>query len=709
MRAKLTLLTMCAMLLVGIIVLVAACGSRHRGSGELGLADSMGALEVPPPGGLAAAPMQTAISGALGELGALACPEGVEAELWEELKEALEAALVRRASAPPSGGFNKVTDLALFDHEDGLYTLTWRYRNLGDYGQEGTVGIEDLTPLAQHFGEEVPEDDTARNSLQAVIDGSGNGKVDIADVTAIAQNYGNECAAYSIRRSDSLPAEVGDTAEVDTRALEAGEWEERRLFIADCALPPYTYIAVAPVDSEGVPGELSNVRCTPNHQPTAALTVDPAEGDAPLTVTLDASESHDPDGPLVKYEWDWEGDGVWDEDTGAAPTAQHTYEAADYYYPVVRVTDGSGATAKAEAELHAGAWRITVVDEEGANINNLAVIEGHPAIAYWQNYNLMYVRATDPLGSSWGEPVTVALQGDNFCNSLAVVNGRPAIAYYRRLDPPMLQYVRAEDAYGSVWGAPVELAEAWVGTGEDWGLDLIVVDGRPAIAYESEHFGVSYTRALDADGANWGTAQELSQIVGNASNNCAMVVAGGRPAICYWDDYWQYLRWLRAEDESGSSWGTPITIRQFPSPTSGRIYLAEISGHPAISCCWAVNDTGGLIYQRASDADGTTWEDPVMVDSWPEHGGWPTLVTVNGRPAISYVELLEGKYTLMYITAADAEGTNWRAPLVVECPPPGNGGPTYSSLAEVSGHPAISYAYMNPEQGVYELRFAIYY
>jgi len=268
----------------------------------------MGALEVPPPGGLAAAPMQTAISGALGELGALACPEGVEAELWVELKEALEAALVKRVSAPPSGGFNKVTDLALFDHEDGSYTLTWRYRNLGDYGQ-------------QHFGEEVPEDDTARNSLQAVIDGSGNGKVDIADVTAIAQNYGNECAAYSIRRSDSLPAEVGDTAEVDTRALEAGEWEERRLFIADCALPPYTYIAVAPVDSEGVPGELSNVRCTPNHQPTAALTVDPAEGDAPLTVTLDASESHDPDGPLVKYEWDWEGDGVWDDRQGGGGAA----------------------------------------------------------------------------------------------------------------------------------------------------------------------------------------------------------------------------------------------------------------------------------------------------------------------------------------------------------------------------------------------------
>jgi len=58
---------------------------------------------------------------------------------------------------------------------------------------------------------------------------------------------------------------------------------------------------------------------------------DPTEGNAPLTVNLDAGDSHDPDGSIAKYEWDWEGDGVWDEDTGAASMAQHVYEAADYY------------------------------------------------------------------------------------------------------------------------------------------------------------------------------------------------------------------------------------------------------------------------------------------------------------------------------------------------------------------------------------------
>ena len=72
---------------------------------------------------------------------------------------------------------------------------------------------------------------------------------------------------------------------------------------------------------------------------------------APLTVDFDAGESHDPDGPIAKYEWDWEGDGVWDEDTGAAPTTQHIYDSADYYYPVVRVTDGSRDTGSASSSV----------------------------------------------------------------------------------------------------------------------------------------------------------------------------------------------------------------------------------------------------------------------------------------------------------------------------------------------------------------------
>jgi len=240
------------------------------------------------------------------------------------------------------------------------------------------------------------------------------------------------------------------------------------------------------------------------------------------------------------------------------------------------------------------------------------------------------------------------------------------------------------------------------------------VDGHPAIAWEgSENYGVSYTRALDADGASWGTAQELIQMIGPPPSNCAMIEANGKPAICYWDDWGHYLCWIRADDAAGDLWDLPLTIQAFSANYTQRLSLAIISGSPAVCYAYQENEMDGLMYRRALDPGGNAWGEPVWAAICSEYGVWPTLVTVNGRPAISYVEYLEEKYThtLMYVTAADAEGNGWRSPVVVEGPPVGKGGPTYSSLAEVSGHPAISYQYRIPEQGDYdyELRFAIYY
>ena len=60
-------------------------------------------------------------------------------------------------------------------------------------------------------------------------------------------------------------------------------------------------------------------------------------------------------------------------------------------------------------------------------------------------------------GYSW-TVVTVDAAGDvGEGASLLVVNGRPAIAYYDRTNGD-LKYVRAADADGSVWGVPLVVA-----------------------------------------------------------------------------------------------------------------------------------------------------------------------------------------------------------------------------------------------------------
>ncbi len=87
----------------------------------------------------------------------------------------------------------------------------------------------------------------------------------------------------------------------------------------------------------------------PNSPPTASFSVDPAEPEVGETVTFDASGSTDPDGTIVSYEWDLDGDGEYDDATGV--TATTTYDDAGEVTVALRVVDDVGATATADTSL----------------------------------------------------------------------------------------------------------------------------------------------------------------------------------------------------------------------------------------------------------------------------------------------------------------------------------------------------------------------
>jgi len=77
------------------------------------------------------------------------------------------------------------------------------------------------------------------------------------------------------------------------------------------------------------------------------------------TVTFDASGSFDPDGTIVKYEWDFDGDGTWDENT-TGPDNTHRYTTAFEGVLAVRVTDNDGISTVGTAR--------TVVSIDGDDI-----------------------------------------------------------------------------------------------------------------------------------------------------------------------------------------------------------------------------------------------------------------------------------------------------------------------------------------------------
>jgi uncharacterized delta-60 repeat protein len=485
---------------VAAMVAVYACGGR-----PVGLVNQPQGLV-----NLQAADSGQSVSDALSELDALECPEGVDAGLWAELKGALEEALECRAatcgppltqtaegqdggarvpalqktaSTPPTGEANRVNDLAIADNGDGTFTLSWHYRNLGDYDQNGKVAIADITPLAQHFCETY-DPETEPNSIQAVIDGSGNGKIGIEDVTPIAQCFNVDCAGYRIEGADS---EDGPFSLLQEVAQNAGTGEGRRSFSVQQALTAGDWVRLVPEDAlggEGIPVSPVQVVAA-NLPPVAALTADPVEGLEPLTVEFDASGSSDPDGNIVKYEWDWNGQGVWVIDSGSNPSVQHTYTTPGTYDAAVRVTDDDGDRDTASVEIkvleRSGIeWIHTwggSADDEAFAVTADAAGNVYVAGGTWSfgmsNGNSLIVKYTATgereWHKTWGGP-----GGFDFANALAVggngniyVVGRTMSFAIGGVDSFLLRYSpEGELDWRKVWGGADSESASAVGFDE---------------------------------------------------------------------------------------------------------------------------------------------------------------------------------------------------------------------------------------------------
>jgi len=78
-----------------------------------------------------------------------------------------------------------------------------------------------------------------------------------------------------------------------------------------------------------------------NGAPTAVIDADPSKGNAPLTVNFDAQYSHDEDGSIMEYHWNF-GD---PSSTGsvASTACEHTYPHPGTYLVKLTVIDDDGA------------------------------------------------------------------------------------------------------------------------------------------------------------------------------------------------------------------------------------------------------------------------------------------------------------------------------------------------------------------------------
>ena len=250
----------------------------------------------------------------------------------------------------------------------------------------------------------------------------------------------------------------------------------------------------------------------------------------------------------------------------------------------------------------------------------------------------------------------------------------------------------------------------WEGDGT---YDLLDGGATPTYVYNTPGSYMATVRVTDDDGAT-GTDQDGIQVnspgptwhhSGVTSSSdigqfSSLAEVGGCPAISYWDATSQNLLYVIANDALGAVWGTPVTVDN--SGQVGRIggvgnytSMVVVQISPAI----AYYRDGKLYYTRSGDGMGNTWNAPAPAaidgDVAQDVGECASMALINGNPAISYYDRTYGD--LLYIRANDGSGSAWDPPVLVD----GAGAPYIgwsTSLADVGGHPMISYQFIDTRQ-----------
>ncbi|MGC1165812.1 MAG: PKD domain-containing protein [Solirubrobacterales bacterium] len=118
-----------------------------------------------------------------------------------------------------------------------------------------------------------------------------------------------------------------------------------------------------------------------NKRPLPSFTSAPATPKVAETVSFDGSASSDPDGSIVKYEWDLDGNGSYETDSGTTASATHAYEAAGSVKVGLRITDSEGATASTTRQLTIGE---APSEEPGPSGYSESVLGTPGLIDYWR-------------------------------------------------------------------------------------------------------------------------------------------------------------------------------------------------------------------------------------------------------------------------------------------------------------------------------------
>ncbi len=757
------------------LVVLAACSGGHKRTVVQGFSPGSSQETKTSPEGLDYRET-ISLDDALSDLDALETPDGVDEALFTELKDALREALVsyppgRRGSlapqgeepgwlarpthgvhkfvsTPPTGDANRVDDLELTDNGDGTFTLSWHYRNLGDYDQNGTVGISDIVPLAQHYGERVVN----LNSTAALVDADDSGTVDIGDITAIAVRYGVALASYSVQVAES---ENGEYAQVAIVSLNDGTGKAagRIAYAHDFVFSgEQKWYRVVPLDPEGEKGVPSISAIWPEnrgdwwmyghdpqhtHQSRSAgpespalkwvYQVEDAGFAAPVVGLDDVIYAGCGDGALYAINtdgtlrWRFEtGDSILSSPAIAPDGAVHVVSEDGSVYSLL--PDGA-----LEWEHHVGnePRSSPVIALDGTTYLgtlNEALVALRPD-GYWKWIRFYGLTLSTPAVTRDGRIIQTGQPGDYGEVRAYTPNGRQMWEYRIGRQVGRCPVIGPE---GTIYVSSLEYSDGL--TFKRGLVHALEPDGtlrwkrgfsdtmEPYLAVAED--GTLYAAAdstlyaFSPEGSVLWTHSNEDRLSYDAisidSSGTLYVSCTDRHLCAFYPDgtlKWEYkldagLHQPAVIGDDGTLYvatsGLIYAIGEAEPPcwhiqtvdSDGKVghfsSLTVVNGNPAISYYDWSN--GDLKYVRACSSNGSTWGSPLTVDSAGDVGLCTSLVVANGKPAICCYEALGDD--LRYVRAFDANGSTWGSPVTVDSE--GSVG-VNSCLTIVDSSPAISY------------------
>lgn len=248
----------------------------------------------------------------------------------------------------PNPGQEVVLDASSsFDQDGEVVSYAW------DFDGDGTIDLETGQPTASHA---FPEGGVHAAAVR-VTDDEG-----ASSLPAVTQVVVNHAPVVSFQVSAFSPPELAEVTFTDASSDLDGTvvhlaWDfgdgttGEGPSVVHAYAPAGTYtVALTAIDDRGAEGRATVTLDVQNLPPAAVLEVDActatARRETGQEIRFDGSRSSDPSpgGRIVRYEWNLDGNGTFDQST-TVPTFVHRYTQDGTYTVRLRVTDDRGASA----------------------------------------------------------------------------------------------------------------------------------------------------------------------------------------------------------------------------------------------------------------------------------------------------------------------------------------------------------------------------